>query len=170
MVHIYTGTGKGKTTAALGLALRAIGYGLKVCVIQFMKGNIDYGEIRVAHRLKPYLTIRQMGREIMVDKSQPDPADRRLAKKGFELARKVVYNRRYDVVILDEINVAIDFGLVKLADVTDLLKKRPESVELILTGRYAPEELFEHADVVTEMIEVKHYYQKGITAREGIDK
>lgn len=167
-IQVYTGDGKGKTTAALGQALRASGHGFKVIVIQFMKGKIDYGELRTAKKV-PGFTIEQYGLPTFVDKKSPSKNDIELAKKGFERAKEVVMSGKYDMVILDEINVALDYNLVPLFGLLELAKKRPKHVELILTGRYAPQELIEIADLVTEMKEVKHHYQDGVQAREGIE-
>ena len=169
LIQVYTGNGKGKTTAALGLALRAVGHGLKVLFIQFMKGNIDYGELESSKKLSPYLTIKQMGRETFVSKANPDPIDIKLAQDGFALAKKAISNEEYSIVILDEINVAIDYGLIPLSDLLHLLDTKPKGIELILTGRNAKPEIIDKADLVTEMVERKHYYKKGVSARKGIE-
>lgn len=168
-VHVYTGEGKGKTTAALGLALRALGHGLKVYVIHFMKGNIEYGELRAVKYLKPNLTIQQMGRETFVSREHPDPEDIALARRAFQLAQQVVNGGEYDIVILDEINCALDYQLITVGEVCRLIKEKPDQIELVLTGRGAPKEIIEAADLVTEMREIKHYYQKGVTSRKGIE-
>jgi cob(I)alamin adenosyltransferase len=169
LVQIYTGNGKGKTTAALGLALRAVGHGLKVLIIQFMRGKTGYGEIESAKPLSPYLTIIRIGREAFVSKSDPDPIDLKLAQDGFSLAKRAIENREYDIVILDEINLVIDYGLLPLPHLLELIDSRPPTVELILTGRNAKPEILEKADLVTEMVERKHYYRKGVPARKGIE-
>jgi cob(I)alamin adenosyltransferase len=168
MVQVYTGNGKGKTTAALGLALRALGHGMKVYMIQFMKGDPDYGELRAARGLSGF-TIRQCGRPDFVDRSHPDEEDIALAQQGLAHAREIVAGGRYDLVILDEINVAMDFHLISTESVLDLIRSKPRGVELVLTGRGAPERVIEAADLVTEMREIKHYYQRGKTARDGIE-
>lgn len=167
-IQIYTGDGKGKTTAALGQALRALGHGFKVIIIQFMKGKINYGELKAAKKLSGFL-IEQYGLPTFVDKKNPSKEDIELAQKGFERAKEVILSGKWDIVVLDEINVALDFGLVSLSSLIELLKKRPKHIEVILTGRYAPKELIEIGDLVTEMKEIKHYYQKGVQARKGIE-
>jgi cob(I)alamin adenosyltransferase len=169
MVQVYTGDGKGKTTAALGLALRALGHGLKVYVIQFMKGDPEYGELRATRNL-PNLVIRQYGRPDFVDRNSPEEADVRLAQQGLAHAREVISGGEYDLVILDEINVAVDFELIDLQDVLALIESKPRHTELVLTGRYASPQIIEAADLVTEMKEIKHYFDKGRRSRDGIDR
>ena len=166
MIQIYTGNGKGKTTAAFGLAIRAKGRGLKVAIVQFMKG-VEYGEVISAKKLG--IDVYQFGTPEFVHPEKPRKIDFELAKKGLEKAKELIFSKKYDVVILDEINVAIGFGLIDKKDVIDILKNKPENVEIVLTGRYAPNELIEIADLVTEMKEVKHYFRRGIRARKGIE-
>jgi cob(I)alamin adenosyltransferase len=168
LVQVYTGNGKGKTTAALGQALRACGHGMKALMIQFMKGSTNYGEVMVCEAV-PGFRIVQSGLPTFVKKFNPSEEDLRLAREGMDLARKTVEEGRVDLLILDEINVAIDYGLVELSEVLDLLKKRPPGMEMILTGRYAPAEILEVADLVTEMKEIKHHYAAGTQMREGIE-
>jgi cob(I)alamin adenosyltransferase len=169
LIQVYTGNGKGKTTAALGLALRAVGHGMKVLMIQFMKGDHS-GELESSKRLSPYLTLKQIGRKTFVSKSNPDPKDLQLAQEGFSMAKKAVQDNVYDIVILDEINLAIDHGLISIKDLLQLMDSKPDTVELILTGRYAKREILEKADLVTDMVDRKHYYDKGVPAREGIER
>jgi len=166
-VHIYTGHGKGKTTAALGLGLRAAGAGLKVHMIQFMKGR-RYSELDAIEKI-PNFTISQNGRDEFVSKENPEQIDIDLAQKGFAKAQDVIKNGKYDMVILDEINVAVDYNLVNLDGLVKLIEEKPEKLELVLTGRYAHPELTKVADLVTEMLEIKHPYQSGIQARKGVD-
>jgi cob(I)alamin adenosyltransferase len=168
MIHIYTGNGKGKTTAALGQAMRAAGHGLRVIMIQFMKGEVKYGELEAARRL-PNFTIEQYGRPDFVNPENPDTEDIRLAEKALARANEVVSSRAFDIVILDEINVAVNYGLIKSSDVISLFAKKPERVVLILTGRYMPAEFAPFADLITECREVKHYFNKGVQAREGLE-
>jgi cob(I)alamin adenosyltransferase len=169
LVEVYTGDGKGKTTAALGLALRAVGHGFKVYMIQFMKGHTQYGELNAAHRLSPYFKIVQYGRPDFVNRQKPEKIDIELARKGLEHARKIIQSNKYDIVILDEINVALDYKLVKLEDILSLIKNKPSNIELILTGRNAPSEIISAANLVTEFKEIKHPYMKGLGDRTGIE-
>lgn len=168
MIQVYTGNGKGKTTASLGLALRAIGQGHTVYMIQFMKGSVEYGETKIAEKI-PNFTIRQFGRPDFVDKSCPLPEDKCGAEAALKCAEEVISRDEHNLVILDEINVAIDFGLIELKPVLTLLEEMPDNMELVLTGRNAPPEIIERADLVTEMREIKHYYRNGILARRGIE-
>ncbi len=168
MIQIYTGNGKGKTTAAIGQGIRALGHKWKILMIQFMKGDADYGEIKALKKIKCFKVI-QVGLPTFVQKGNPSKADIEYAEEGMKLARKAIKAKRYNMVILDEINVAIDYGLIKLEDVLDLIKTCPKNKELILTGRYAPKELIGIADLVSEIQEIKHPYQKGFVSRKGID-
>ena len=168
LIQVYTGDGKGKTSAAFGLALRAVGRGLKVYVIQFIKGGFDYGELYVVERL-PNFKLKAFGRGKFVTDVPPTEDDVKLAKEAFELARKVVSGGEYDVVVLDEINVALHLKLIGIEEVVDLIRRKPKHVELILTGRSVPPEIIELADLVTEMKEVKHPYTKGVPPRKGIE-
>ncbi|MCD6503465.1 MAG: cob(I)yrinic acid a,c-diamide adenosyltransferase [Thermoplasmata archaeon] len=165
-VHVYTGDGKGKTTAAFGLAMRAAGHGLKVAVVQFMKG-IEYGEIKSARKLG--IEVYQFGTKEFVDPKEPRDIDVKLAKEALEKAKELIFSGNYDLVILDEVNVAMSFGLVDVKDVLNIIENKPENVEIVLTGRYAPEEIIKKSDLVTEMREVKHYFMKGVIARKGIE-
>jgi cob(I)alamin adenosyltransferase len=169
-IQVYTGNGKGKTTASLGLAVRAAGHGLRTVIIQFMKGWIDYGELNGVAMLSPFVEIHQAGRDTFVERNNPDPEDVRLAREGWELAKAVVLGGKADIVVLDEINCAVDFGLLPLVEVLDLLRRKPDGMEIVLTGRGAPEEIVAIADLVTEMREIKHYYGKGIDARVGVER
>lgn len=169
-VQVYTGKGKGKTTAALGLAVRAAGHGLRTVIIQFMKGWIDYGELKGVKMLEPYVEIHQAGRDTFVNRKNPDPEDIRLAREGWELAKNLIGEMKADIFVLDEINCAMDFGLLPVEEVADFLRKKPDGIELVLTGRGAPQAIVEIAGLVTEMKDVKHYYAKGIDARTGIER
>lgn len=166
-IHVYTGPGKGKTTAAIGLGLRAAGAGLKVHMIQFMKGR-RYSELNALEKFNNF-TFSQHGRDEFVSKEKPEQIDIDLAKKGFEHAKTLIKSEMYDMIILDEINVAVDYKLIPIDDLIKLTEKKPEKLELVLTGRYANSEIVKIADVVTEMLEIKHPYQQGIEARKGID-
>jgi len=167
-VQVYTGDGKGKTTAALGLALRAVGHGLSVCMIQFMKGSANYGELAAAAKL-PGFTIVQTGRDEFVDRKNPAQVDVEMARDGLARAGAVLREGRHDLVVLDEINVALDFGLVTLEDVLGLIAARPPHVELVLTGRRAHPDVMKAADLVSEVLNIKHHYDAGVAAREGIE-
>jgi cob(I)alamin adenosyltransferase len=166
-IHIYTGSGKGKTTAAIGLGIRATGANNKVFMIQFMKGR-RYSELESLDKIKNFDYI-QFGRDEFVSKEKPAEIDINLAKKGFDFAKKIMSSNKYDMLILDELNVAVDFNLISLEKVIKLINQKPDKMELILTGRYAHPELVKIADVVTEMLEIKHPYHSGIMARKGID-
>lgn len=166
-VHIYTGNGKGKTTAAIGLGIRATGEGLKVYMIQFMKGR-RYSEIDALENIKDF-TVIQFGRDEFVSKENPEQIDIDLARKGFEHAKEIIKNGEHDLIILDEINVAVDFKLIPLKDVLKLMDEKPEKVELVLTGRYVHPDMVKQADLVSEILEIKHPYQNGIQSRKGID-
>ena len=168
MLQIYTGNGKGKTTASLGMATRFLGHHKKVCLIQFMKKNVEYGEINFFEHI-PNIDIIQFGTPDFVDKNNPLEIDIEEAVLGFEKAKEVILSSGYDLVILDELNVALDFDLVSLDDVLPFIQEHKDDVELVITGRYAPEELLKIADLVTEMKEIKHYYQNNISAREGTE-
>jgi len=168
LVQVYTGDGKGKTSAAFGLALRAIGRGLKVYVVQFIKGGFDYGELHIVERL-PNLQLATFGRGKFITNLPPSKEDVKLAREAFELAKKVVRSGEHDIVILDEINVALNLKMIGTEEVKELIKNKPEHVELILTGRYAPAQILEVADLVTEMREVKHPYAQGVPPRKGIE-
>jgi cob(I)alamin adenosyltransferase len=168
LVIVITGNGKGKTTSAFGQALRAIGQGYKVFIIQFMKGR-SYGECIAAEKYLPRLTVHRSGLDSFVMRDNPAPADIQLARQGFELAKKVVASGKYDMVILDEINVAVDFKLIPLQDVVQLIENKPPSLDLILTGRYAAKKIIGLADTVSEVREIKHHYAAGIKDRAGIE-
>ena len=169
-IQVYTGNGKGKTTAALGLALRAAGRKMMVCMIQFMKGGGPYGEHLAATMLAPYLTVIRTGREGRVNRESPDPEDVREAREGVAHASQALADGKYGVVILDEINGAIACGLIQVDEVISLMESKPPDVELVLTGRNAHERIIAAADLVTEMHEIKHYFRTGVVARMGIEK
>lgn len=169
-IQVYTGNGKGKTTAALGQALRAAGRELKTYIGQFLKGQ-EYGELEAVRKLSRYITIEQFGRKGFIHVTKdPDDLDIKMAREGLEKCRSALRSQKYDIVILDEINVALYFKVLTEGEVLELLDQKPDSVELILTGRYAPDSIIQRADLVTEMKEVKHYYTQGIKARDGIER
>ena len=178
LVQVYTGNGKGKTTCALGAGLRAAGHGLEVLVISFMKAkiairsdreDINYGEFRSVEMI-PNFTIIPVGRENFVNKENPDPIDVRMAQDGLKLAQEALREHKCDVLILDEINVAVEWNLISLEDQLQLIHNKPTDIELIMTGRYAHQEVLDAADLVTEMREVKHYFSEQKTlARKGFE-
>ena len=168
-VQVYTGNSKGKTTASLGLAFRAMGRGLKTYIGQFMKGQY-YAELKSAEMCKPYITIEQYGKETFYGlKNPPAEEDVKMAEEGLAKAKKALYSGEYDIVIFDEINTANYFHLIATEDMLEIIKNKPDHVEVVFTGRYAPKEVIEAAHLVTEMVEIKHYYQIGVPAREGIE-
>lgn len=171
LVVVYTGGGKGKTTAALGMALRAVGHGKKVCMIQFIKGSWHYGEMDSSDRLAPEFEMVAAGRGFVgiVDDKSPRSVHVEAAREAAGVGRERILSGRYDLVILDEINYAVDLGLVPLGDVVDLIRAKPGRLDLVLTGNRARPEIVELADLVTEMREVKHPYRAGIKAKRGVD-
>ena len=171
LVIVYTGEGKGKTTAALGMALRAVGRGWYVLMIQFGKGSWHYAELESSQRLKPEFEIVPMGLGFykILDDAHSETEHRRAANDALAFASEQMLSGKYDMLILDEINGMLASGLLALADVMALLDAKPDGLTLVLTGRYAPPELMERADLVTEMREIKHPYTKGILAQAGVD-
>ncbi len=168
---VYTGKGKGKTTAALGIALRATGYEKKTCMIQFIKGSWHYGEMDSSKRLEPEFEMVAVGKGfvgIMDDKS-PKEDHEKIAKEAIRISNEKIQSGNYDIVILDEINYAVNLNLISMNDVLNIIKSKPKGVDLILTGNYAKKEIIDASDLVTEMREIKHPFQKGIKAKEGID-
>lgn len=169
-IQVYTGNGKGKTTAALGLALRAAGHGLKTYIGQFLKG-MTYGELESAKKLAPFITLEQFGRRGFIHVTEnPDDEDISRAKKGLQKCLQAMLSGRYRIIILDEVNVALHFQLITEEDIHAFLDQKPAEMEIVLTGRYAPASLLKRADLVTEMKEKKHYFRKGVKARNGIEK
>ena len=168
LVEIFTGNGKGKTSAALGIALRALGHNLRVHIIFFMKGDYPYNERKVLAQL-PNISFSIFGQDYFVDPTNVKPEEKEEAGRALSKAREIIHSGNYDVVILDEVNVATAWKLLEISDVLDLIKNKPKNVELILTGRYADERLINSADLVTEMVAIKHPYNRGIKARSGID-
>jgi cob(I)alamin adenosyltransferase len=168
LVEVFTGSGKGKTSAALGVVLRALGHDLKVCVILFMKGNYPYGEKKTLTRF-PNVTLSIFGGLNFVDPRNVKAEDKAEAKKALEAGREAVMSGKYDLVVLDEINVAVAWKLVDIEEVVRLIHDKPESVELILTGRYADPRIVKIADLVTEMVAIKHPYDEGVQARAGFE-
>jgi cob(I)alamin adenosyltransferase len=167
-IQVYTGNGKGKTTAALGLALRAAGAGLRVFIAQFIKKRKCSEHEIIRSRLADLVTVRQFGKGLILKRSTT-PTDTKAAQKGLVEIRKAIASNEYDVVILDEANVAVHYNLISLADLIDIMEKKPENMELVITGRYADKKVVEKADLVTEMKEIRHYRDKGTRARRGIE-
>ena len=166
-IQVYTGNGKGKTTAALGLSLRAVGAGLNVFIAQFVKG-MEYSELISIKQLSPKITLKQFGRDCFIYKD-PEEEDFKVAREGFEEVKKIVAGGKFEVVILDEINIATHYNLISIEELLELLETKPDNVEIVLTGRNVDNRIIEKADLVTEMKEIKHYYQKGVQARKGIE-
>ena len=171
LVIVYTGKGKGKTTAALGIVMRAVGHGYKVCMIQFIKGEWYYGELTSSKRLEPEFEMIAAGRGFVgiIDDDHPIEDHQAAATEAIAVAKQKISSGIYDIMILDEVNYAIKLNLISLQDILDIIASRPKKTSLILTGNYVPEAIMAAADLVTEMTEIKHPYQRGIKAMKGID-
>ena len=169
LISVLTGNGKGKTSAAFGMALRAAGQGMRVLILQFMKKREDTGEIKAMDQLGLPITIKQFGRRVFFKTRTCESMDIHMAHKGLEAFLEAMESGSYDLIILDEINIAVDFHLLKLEEVMEAIAKKPDQLHLILTGRKAKEEILEIADCVTEMKEIKHHYKKGIEAQRGVE-
>lgn len=171
LVIVYTGKGKGKTTAALGIVLRAVGHGYKVGMIQFIKGEWYYGELTSSRRLEPEFELIAAGRGFVgiIDDDHPIEDHQKAAKDAIEVAKQKIASGNYDVMILDEINYAAKLNLISQQDILDVIASRPEKTSLVLTGNYVPEAIMAVADLVTEMREIKHPFQRGVKAKKGID-
>ena len=168
--QVYTGSGKGKTTAALGLALRAMGWDMKTYIGQFMKGQ-KYGELNAARMVAEYIVIEQYGLNTFVHVQNPPDAEHvAMAKSGYEKIQTALFSKEYDIVVADEILTASYFNLLSIQELLHLIEEKPNGVELILTGRYAPQEVVAAADLVSEIEEIKHYYHLGVEARKGIER
>ena len=168
LVHVYTGNGKGKTTAALGLCLRALGCGLNVAMVQFMKPEQDSGEYTMSKNIDKF-TLMPCGLSHLVNPKKITEGDRAAAKEALQIAKDLLYSGKYDLFVMDEVNVAMGWGLIDAKEVIDILIDRPENTEVVLTGRYAPDEIIGFADLVTEMRMVKHPFDKGIGSRKGVE-
>ena len=168
LVQVYTGNGKGKTTAALGLSLRAMGGGLSVAIVQFMKPEQESGEYVMSKELKNF-TLLPCGPANLVDPKNPTEEDRSAARLALQTAKDMLYSEKYDLFVMDEVNVAMAWGLIDIKEVISILNGRPKNTEVVLTGRYAPDEIIEFADLVTEMRLIKHPYNIGIGSRKGIE-
>ncbi len=167
-VQVYTGNGKGKTTAAIGLAIRAAGAGMNVYIAQFVKMG-EYSEVKALKRFADKITLEQYGSGCFINRN-PSKKDMMIARKGMEIVKNVIVSGQYDVVILEEANIAVKYGIISTHQLSDLIINKPVDLELVITGRYADPRIIELADLVTEMKAVKHYYQKGVKARVGIEK
>ncbi|MCB2196924.1 MAG: cob(I)yrinic acid a,c-diamide adenosyltransferase [Bacteroidetes bacterium] len=166
-IQVYTGNGKGKTTAALGLAIRAIGAGKKAFIGQFVKG-MHYSELDAIKTHLNNIEIKQYGLDCFIV-NKPEEKDIIAAKKGLDEMKNIILSGKFDVIIMDELNIALYYKLFDVKEVLDILKRKPAHVEIVITGRYAPEPIIDIADLVTEMKEIKHYYQQGVQARKGIE-
>jgi cob(I)alamin adenosyltransferase len=170
LIIVNTGPGKGKTTAAMGTALRAVGQGMRVLMLQFLKGSWHYGELDAVQAFGDRFVLKQMGRGfVKVGAEKPDPEDVRLVEGAWAEAAKAIQSGQWDLVVLDEINYAISYGMLEAGTVVETLKQKPEMVHVILTGRNAHPTIVELADTVTEMRQVKHAYEKGVMAQRGIE-
>jgi len=171
LIIVYTGKGKGKTTAALGIALRAAGHNKKICMIQFIKGSWHYGEMISSKRLDPEFEMIAIGKGFVgiIDDKTPKEEHEKIANEAIKISANKIQSGNYDIVILDEVNYAINLGLVKMKDILNLIKSKPPALDLVLTGNYAKDEIIELADLVTEMKEIKHPFQQGKKAKKGID-
>ena len=171
LVIVYTGNGKGKTTAALGLAIRAVGYEHKVCILQFIKGSWHYGEMDSSKKLEPNLELIAVGKGFVgiLDDNSPREEHEKYAAEAVRICREKIFSEKYDVIILDEVNYAINLGLIDVQEIIKIIKEKPSNLDLVLTGRDVKEEIVELADLVTEMKEIKHPFKSGIKAKKGID-
>ena len=171
LVIVYTGNGKGKTTAALGMALRAIGYEHKVCMLQFIKGSWHYGEMDSSKKLEPNFELIAVGKGFVgiLDDNSPREEHEKYAAEAVRICREKINSGKYNVVILDEVNYAINLGLIDVQEIIKIIKEKPSNLDLVLTGRDVKEEIVELADLVTEMKEIKHPFKSGIKAKKGID-
>jgi cob(I)alamin adenosyltransferase len=171
LVIVYTGNGKGKTTAALGMALRAVGYNHKICIIQFIKGSWPYGEMESVKRLQPEIELVIVGKGFVgiIDDKSPRVDHEKIAKEAIKISKEKIQSGNYNIVILDEVNYAVNLDLINVNEVLNLIKSKPENLNLVLTGNYAKKEIIDVADLVTEMKEIKHPFKSGIKAKKGID-
>ena len=168
---VYTGKGKGKTTAALGIALRAAGHKKKICMIQFIKGSWHYGEMDSSKRLEPEFEMIAVGKGFVgiIDDKSPKEEHQKIAQEAIRISKEKIHSGNYDIIILDEINYAVNLELISVEDALNLISSKPAKLDLVLTGNYAKDEIIQAADLVTEMNEIKHPFQQGIKAKKGID-